>query len=716
MADELFSASWYRVERLTPRLRGHVRLQRHQYRGQVWYVLHDLSTDRFHRFASTAHVVIGLMDGERTIHEIWEAANTHLGDDGPTQDEVIHLISQLHAADVLMIDNMTPNTAELARRAAQQARRKHMSAWINLFAFRLPLWDPDRFLTWIVPFLRPLLGRPAGAIWMAVVGVGVLMAAMHWTDLTHDFFDQALAPQNLLLLWLLFPVLKLAHELGHGVVTKAFGGEVHELGMMLMVFTPVPYVEASAAWSFRDKWKRILVGAAGMMVELFLASIALFIWLHTEPGRAHLLAYNTILIAGASTVLFNANPLLRFDGYYMLMDFLEIPNLKQRANRYFEYLSERYVLAQQDAQLPIATAGERVWFVLYGVASAAYRVLVVVGIVLFLGDRFPLAALLFAALTAVTMIGLPLGKGITFLFFNPRLRLVRLRAIATVACLLMMVIGIVGFVPMPLHTMAEGIVWLPEDAFVRAGVDGFIERMIVRPGARVDTGDVLVICRNPGLSTRLRVLNAQLQELEARRREQAPTDRVKTEMLEEEIRYITTARHEAQTRVNELVIRSQRTGTFVAPTAQDLPGRFLHQGDLVGHVMDVNTLTVRAIVDQWDIDLVRNHLQEVQVRLAERVGDIMSAQLQRVAPGAVKELPSAALGAGGGGQLPMDPKDAKGLTALQRVFLVDLVMADDAHVMNAGGRVHVRFAHEPLPLSEQWARYLRQLFLTRFNV
>jgi Membrane-fusion protein len=306
------------------------------------------------------------------------------------------------------------------------------------------------------------------------------------------------------------------------------------------------------------------------MVELFLASIALFIWLHTEPGRAHLLAYNTILIAGASTVLFNANPLLRFDGYYMLMDFLEIPNLKQRANRYFEYLSERYVLAQHEAQLPIATAGERTWFVLYGVASAAYRVVVVVGILLFLGDRFPLAALLFAALTAVTMIIRPIGKGVIFLFSNPRLRLVRLRAVTTVALLMMLVVGVVGFVPMPVHTMAEGVVWLPEDAFVRAGVDGFIERVLAPPGARVQVGEILVICRNPELSTRLRVLNAQLQELEARRREQAPTDRVKMEMLEEEIRYTTTARDEARTRVTQLAIRSQRTGVFVAPTVQDL--------------------------------------------------------------------------------------------------------------------------------------------------
>ena len=715
MADDLFSASWYRVERLKPRLRGHIRLQRQQYRGQIWYVLHDLSTDRFHRFSPTAHVVIGLMDGQRTIHEVWEAANAQLGDDGPTQDEVIQLLSQLHGADVLVAD-ILPNTAELARRAAQQARRKTISGWFNLFSFRIPLWDPDRFLSRVAPFIKPLLGPGAFALWLLVVGIGMFTAGMHWTDLSQDFFDQALAPQNILLLWLLFPVLKIAHELGHGLVTKAFGGEVHELGVMIMVFTPVPYVEASAAWAFRSKWQRILVGAAGMMVELVLASIALAIWLHTEPGRAHLLAYNTILIAGASTVLFNANPLLRFDGYYMLMDFLEIPNLKSRANRYFEYVSERYVLAQQDAQLPTATPGERTWFVLYGVASAAYRVLVVVGILFFLGDRFPLLAILFAALTAATMIVLPVSKGAIFLFSNPRLRLVRTRAIATVAVLLIVVVGLVGFVPLPFHTMAEGVVWLPENAFVRAGVDGFIDRIVVQPGARVRTDEVLVICRNPELTTRLKVLDGQLEELEARRREQAPSDRVKTEILEEEIRFTTRARNEAALRVSRLTIRSQRDGEFVVPTVQDLPGRFLHQGDLVAHVVEVDTLTVRAVVDQWDIDLVRHHLVDTQVRLAERLGDIVFAQLQRVVPAAVNELPSAALGTDGGGRLPMDPKDSKGLKALQRVFLVDLVVADDAHVINAGGRVHVRFSHEPLTLSEQGVRYLRQLFLTRFNV
>ncbi len=152
-----------------------------------------------------------------------------------------------------------------------------------------------------------------------------------------------LLPENLLLMWLVFPVLKLCHEFGHAFAVKARGGEVHEMGVMLLVLTPVPYVDASSAWAFRSKWQRFAVGGAGMMVELFIASIALFLWLAVEPGMFRALLYNIMLIAGISTVLFNANPLLRFDGYYMLMDWLEIPNLRTRSTQYIIYLCEKYL-------------------------------------------------------------------------------------------------------------------------------------------------------------------------------------------------------------------------------------------------------------------------------------------------------------------------------------------------------------------------------------
>ena len=715
MAGDFFSTSWYRVERLMPRLRSHVRLLRQEYRGRTWYVLQDLASERFHRFTSAAYLLIGLMDGRRTVREVWEAATATLGDEAPSQDEVIRLLSQLHAAD-LLVCNIAPDAAELSQRAERQGYQKWKSQLFSVFAWKIPLCDPDRFLNRFLPLVRPVIGWTGLLLWFGIVGFGITLGALHWPTLSQDLLDQVFAPRNLLLIWLLFPAIKLCHELGHAFVTKAFGGDVHELGAMMLVLTPVPYVEASAAWAFRSKWQRIIVGAAGMMVELVLASLALIVWVNAEPGLVRVLAYNTIVIAGVSTVIFNANPLLRFDGYYMLMDWLEIPNLRSRATQYLGYLCERYLFGQREATLPVTPAGERVWFVMYGVASSSYRILVVVGILLYLGDEFPLLAIVFGGLTAVTMLLVPVIKAASFLISNPRLRHVRVRAIATTAALVAVLATVLCLVPAPFHTMAEGVVWIPDEAVVRAGSDGFIERIVAAPGSLVKAGEILVKCRNPRFEADLRILRGRVRELEARHAEQVPTDLVKAAIVAEELQYARRELARVQRRVDELTMRSKTDGVFVLSAEKDWPGRFLHQGEVIAHVVDLQILTVRTIVPQSDIDLVRQMHERAQVRLAEGLNVPLQAVVSRVVPAALDELPSRALGTEGGGVLAVDPTDREGTKTMQKFFQIDLRLTDHAGVINAGGRVYVRFSHDWAPLSVQWSRQLRQLFLTRFNV
>ncbi|MEE9149497.1 MAG: hypothetical protein V3U27_19115, partial [Candidatus Tectomicrobia bacterium] len=314
MSEPLFSASWYRVAALRPRLRSHAHIHRHHYRGQLWYVLQDVAAQRYHRFSPAAYGLIGLMDGRRTVQEIWQEASSHLGDDAPTQDEVIQILTQLHAADVLQCD-VPPDSAEMLLRYDRQRRDKWQRQLLSPLSWRFPLFDPERILQRLLPFTRPLLSSTGALLWLAVVGMATVLAAMHWHDLTHNLMDRVLAPHNVVLLWLLFPVVKILHEFGHGCATKVYGGEVHEMGLMLLVLQPLPYVDASAASAFRAKWQRIVVGAAGMLVELFIASLALFVWLNVEPGTVRAVAYNIMFIAGVSTVLFNANPLLCYDGY-----------------------------------------------------------------------------------------------------------------------------------------------------------------------------------------------------------------------------------------------------------------------------------------------------------------------------------------------------------------------------------------------------------------
>ena len=715
MTQPLFSSSWYRVAELQPRLRSHAHIHRHQYRGQTWYVLEDRASQRFHRFTPQAHLLIGLMDGQRTVQELWETACDRLGDDSPTQDEVIQLLSQLHASDVLQCD-VSPDAAEVLERYERQQRRKQLARFTSVFSWRFPLLDPERFLRTTAPLVRPVFGWTGAVVWLAIVAPAVFLAAMHWTDLTRDFLDRLFSAQTLIVVWLLFPVIKSLHELGHAFATKAFGGEVHDMGVMLLVFTPVPYVDASSASAFQSKWRRILVGAAGMLVEMFLAALALYVWLSVEPGTLSAVAYNTILIAGLTTILFNANPLLRYDGYYILGDLLEIPNLRQRANTYLGYLCEHYLFGRRDAEPPIATPGERAWFVVYATASFVYRALVVVAIIAFIADRYFWLAMFFAVATAVGWIGLPLAKGVRFLVTSPRLRRRRVRALAVTAAAVAAVVLVVGRVPVPYRTVTEGVVWIPEESVVRAGTEGFVERVVATPGSRVRRGDVLVLLRDPEIRTRVEVLAARVRELQARYDEQQPVNVVKAAIVQEELRYARVDLARTSERASDLTVRSGAEGTFVLPTPEDLPGRFVKKGEQLAYVVELGTVTIRAVVPQDAIDLVRFHTRQVEVRLAERLTDVVGGVIRRLVPGATERLPTMALGSEGGGQIVVDPRDPKGVTAIQKVFQVDVELPATSPRLNVGGRAYVRFDHGWEPLAVQWYLAIRQLFLSRFSV
>lgn len=715
MKGSIFSAAWYRVASLTPRIRSHAQIVRHQYRGETWYVLRDRASDRVYRFSPASYLVIGFMDGRRTVQEIWDLAVERLGDDAPTQDEMIHLLSQLHAADVLQCD-VPPDTVEMFERRERIARRGLLGQWLSPLAFRIPVLDPERLLRALGPAARPFFGPAGGLLWLAVVAPAIVLASVHWSDLSANFLDRILTPHHAVLLWLTFPVVKALHELGHAFAVKVYGGETHEMGIMLLVFTPIPYMDASSAAAFRSKWQRLVVGGAGMLVELFLAALALFVWLAAEPGIIRTVSHNTMIIAGISTVLFNANPLLRYDGYYMLADLLEIPNLYTRSRAWLGYVAERYMFGRRDADTPTATRGERVWFVIYAVLSFVYRTLVMVAIAFFLLDQAFYLAVGLLILTGVAWVARPVVRFLDYLARSPRLRRARPRAIAVSAALVAAVVVLIGVLPVRYRTRAEGVVWVPDEALVRAETEGFIERVVVSPGARVRRGDRLVVVRDPELATRADVLSARVRELQARYNAERPVDTVRAQIVKEALEYAARELARVRERLAGLELRAGTEGAFVIPQAESLPGRFIRKGELLAYVIDVQTITVRAVVPQESIDLVRHQRHAIEVRLAERLDETRPATLTREVPGGSERLPSPALGGAGGGRVVVDPRDPHGVTAVAKVFQVDLEVPAQSGLINVGGRVYVRFDHGWAPLGVQWVRELRQLFLARFNV
>lgn len=715
MAESLYSSSWYRVAGLKPRLRSHVEIHRHYYREELWYVLQDHSSSKFQRFTPAAYQIIGLMDGKRSVAEIWEVVRSRLGDEAPTQEEVVRLLSQLHAVDALQVDVM-PDTSELLDRYQKQRHAKLKQALRSPLFMRFPIFDPERFLNRFQWIARPFFSWFGALVWLAVVGVGVFLAGVHWPELTENITDRILAPKNLVILWITFPFLKALHEFGHAFAVKRKGGEVHEMGIMLLVFTPIPYVDASSASAFKKKRDRVLVGVAGMAVEVFCAALALVVWINLEPGTVRGLAYNVIFIAGVSSLLFNGNPLLRYDAYYILSDLLEIPNLGPRGTRYVLYLAQRYLLGTEDLEPPASTSGERVWFFFYTIAAFIYRIFIFTAIILFVASKFFFIGVLFACWAAVNMFVLPTGKGIHFILSSPKLRRGRVRAVMVSGLVLAAIIALTTVVPVPLSTNTEGIVWIPEQSFVRAGTDGFVERLDAKPGAFVRKRDPLIVCRDPLLPAEIRVLESKVKELLALYDTQLVSDRVKAEITREEIQHTRAELNDARERADQLIIRSPTVGTFVVPQAADLPGRFVKRGELLGYVLDRTEMVARVVVAQSDVDFVRQRTRGVRVRFPETIEETFPAVIEREVPEATDELPGRALGSEGGGGIAIDPRDALGVKAFQKVFLFDIALPSYQGLYNVGGRIYVRFDHGREPLAWRWYRGLRQLFLRRFNV
>jgi putative peptide zinc metalloprotease protein len=451
-----------------------------------------------------------------------------------------------------------------------------------------------------------------------------------------------------------------------------------------------------------------------MMVELVIASLAFFVWLLAEPGIVRAVAYDIILIAGISTLVVNGNPLLRFDGYFILSDLIEIPNLAQRSTRLWGRIATRWLFGLRPEQGEATTLGERIWFVLYGPAAFIYRMLILFSLSLFVATEYFVVGIAIAAVSLVTAIAVPLWRGGKRVLHTAQLQSAsrrtqaRLLAVAAVTSVLLFV------VPVPLHTTSEGIVWLPDDAYVRAAADGFITRVLAHSGSRVDKGASLIASEDAFLATQIELRRQRIRELEVRLVSERFANRVLAEITRAELSEEHSRLRSDIERSNLLTAQSERAGTFVVPEPRDLPGRFHRKGETLGYVLPDQTRTVRGVVLQDDIDLVRHRLRSAQVRLASDLSGSSSARIVREVPAAGNELPSKALAVTGGGAIAVDPKDSKGTKVARRIFQFDLELLEPLASPAFGTRAYVRFEHEPEPVAAQVYRRLRQLFLSRF--
>lgn len=705
---------WARVSGARYRLRDQVGVSRHRYRGQDWYVLQDPVALRQYRVSEAAYRFLRALDGRRTVSDAWDRLVREPRGHGLERQALLALLAQLHAAELLASDHPADIDA-LLRRHGQQIDQQRRNRWLRPLAIRIPILDPDPLLERALPLVRPIFRPMTLWIWAGLMVLALALSAIHWTAL-HSYGASRLSdPHNLLLMALVYPLVKALHEFGHAFAAKVWGGGVHEMGVLLLVLMPIPYVDASSASTFADKRRRIVVAAAGILVETTLAAVALLFWLQLQPGLARDLSFDLMVVAGVSTLLFNANPLLRYDGYYVFSDALEIPNLATRAARYYRYLARRHLLGLEGTVSPATAPGERGWFLVYGAASTVYRIMITLGIALYLATQYLVVGVVLAIWALVAQLVLPLLRLAHFLCFSPTLAGRRGRGLAIAGALLLALVVPLYLLPVQQSLLAEGVVRPDEQAMVRARAEGFVAQVYHHSGASIVPGQALLTLRNEQVRTRIEVLRAQLAELEARLSAEAMGDRVQAGILKAQLAELREELAQERGLAEDLTVRSPGEGRLYLPHGLDLPGHLVHKGELLGYVVAPRPVSLRVVVSQAAIKGLRTELRRVSVLIPGHLGRPLPGTVLGVVPQANDALPSPALGSRGGGAIRVDARDRAGLKTLQRVFELDISVPYHRALRFVGRRVYVRFELGSGTLARRGYETLRRLFMDRLE-
>ncbi|WP_238367496.1 peptidase M50 [Mesobacterium pallidum] len=714
--DSHRSQDWYRVAEARPRLRRDASATRHVYLGRPWYVLTDRTGTKVHRLTPAAWAIAGRFDGTQDVKRIWQDVSETLAEDAPTQDEVVQLMTQLHQADLLESAE-TPHLADLLTRRDKARGMAWRKLLLNPLSATLPLVDPDRFLKALARAMSPLPSALWWLIALAVILAGLTQLPLHWAALRARGLDGFLDLENLGLIALIYPVVKALHEIGHGVVTRSRGGEVHEMGLMFIAFYPIPYVEASAALRFPSKWDRAAVAAAGVVVELVIASLAFLLWIHTEPGALRAVLFNTMVISGLSTLAVNGNPLLKFDGYHVLCDLIEIPNLAQRGNQWWGEKLRIHLLGtiERPRARMQTVRWERLWFALYPPAALVYRVMISLTIALFVAGTYRLLGIVLAAWSLTLSLLWPALKTARKAWTDPRIRAAGGRATGgALAAGGLLALGLFA-VPLPHMAVVQGVTWLPDDAFVRAPEDGRVASLAQPPGAMVDAAAPLLTLSAPDLSARVRMAEAQLARARAELAAARVTDRAQAADRSEAVEQAAATLAQAQDRLAALSVTAELAGQLDIPGQTSPEGRFFRRGEVIAHVLPDTPPVIRVAVPQDLAELVRGEVRRVEVRFASDISRALPGHVARSVPAGSDALPSPVLALDGGGPFATTPTQDGSLRSATRLFQFDVAL--DAPSRPAWGmRAHVRLTFAPKPLATRISRAVRAVFLDAFDV
>jgi putative peptide zinc metalloprotease protein len=715
MSGGMFSAAWHRIAKSKAKLNPNAEVERHRYRGNTWFIIRDPLSNSFFRLSPVAYRFVARLSREKTVEEVWKECLVLFPEEAPGQREVVKLLGQLTNANLIQSD-LPPDATMQFERQRKQKQQELKGKLMSFLFLKFPLFDPHNVLSAMLPFFRPFFGTFGFVLWSVVLIYALVEAAGNFSALL-DQTQGLLSPGNIFYLYVAGTVAKLWHEMGHGLLCRFFGGEVRTLGAMLLIMTPLPYIDASSSWSFPNRWHRILVAAGGMIFEFFLAAIALIIWANTSPGLINAIAYNTIIVASITTFLFNINPLLKFDGYFILCDIIGIPNLGQRSQKMIKYFAERYLYAVRQTENPSESTREGGWLATYGITSALYRVFLMYSISMMLVGNFFGIGIVLAIAIIILWAVVPIGKFIYYLFTDPVLEPTRSRAIAISLGGIGLIIAFLAIIPMPEHFRAQSIIEAENYTNIFTETEGTLIEIVTPPGSRVRQGDVLFRLSNNDFDREIDIAQSKFRSARISLQQLSYAERARLAAVQAEIEAARELIQTYQDFKDKLTVRAPMDGIWVAADIDRYLGSYIRRGVSLGQVIDPQSFRVLGVVAQEGASyLFDRPLKSGEIKLYGNAGEELQAKNFQLIPAEQTQLPSPALSWKSGGEIQTDEKDPHGIKAVEPFFLMTGELSSPEnkalfHHRRGVMRVHVGYR----PLLWQWSRLLKQILEARLK-
>jgi len=653
-------------------LRDDLKISRHLFHGEPSYIVRDPISFQSHQFSLGDYRILSRINSDASLDTVF-ASLVKAGDlTAERENEFYGFILSLHRAGLLNLPIADGKLLYRRHKAGRAIKRRRLL--LSFVYLDLPLWNPDEFLTRTVRFARPLFTRRSFAAWALLMVVALYVGVTRWAEL-GDPLAGILAVRNLVIMWFTLAGLKVIHELGHAFACKHYGLHVPTLGVYLVAGIPCAYVDASAAWGLASRRQRLIIGLGGMYFETMVSAAAMLVWAMTPPGLVNSIAFNVVFLASVVTVVFNINPLMKYDGYFMLSDILDIPNLGQHARARVAELAKRWLL-----NLPASPEPARGWrrsvLVVYGVAAPLYRASVLLAIAVVLASRFFVIGLFLGGTYLLYVVTKLIWKTITYLWRAEETASVRVRAVALSVVLLILLPTALALVPMRLAVQVPGVILGGREQTVRAETPGFVTSVLATTGSVVQAGEPLVELSNDLITERL--VEAQTRQDAAEVRRDAFRDGRPARAAEEERRAQALreqVRHH-QDQVEALRRCSPAPGKVIMKLDPRDTGRFIPKGDEIATVVS-GPPEVSMLLTAQEFTATAPWVGEpIQCRSVAAPTKVLTGAIARIYPGGQRSVPIPALSCLAGGDIPVRPETGE---SLQPYFLIIVRLDNGSH-------------------------------------